>query len=199
MALIDVYPVESIPTEAWRNGGGTTRTIATGGTQWRVSLASIERNGPYSRFPGIARVSLILGGDGVTLTSSETVVQLRPWVPEAYDGDLDWDAALVDRPSIALNVMATKGRYLVDVRIVDEPVVVGPGRAAIAVALGPGCTYAEGGDAPAGDLLPGHVLVSERQDRPLLLAPRGATCGKPERCACAALATIESAPAQELS
>src|SRR5262245_19065467 len=117
MRSVDVYPIESIPSEPWRNGGGVTKTIAARDTQWRVSLASIERDGPYSRFPGISRVSLILSGEGITLKSKEAVVQLRPLLAQEYDGDADWDAKLVDGPAMALNVMSAKGRYRVNVQL----------------------------------------------------------------------------------
>ncbi|WP_321786328.1 HutD family protein [Burkholderia pyrrocinia] len=199
MALIDVCPIDSIPREAWRNGGGTTRTLATGGAQWRVSLASIDRNGPYSRFPGISRVSLILSGDGVTLTSDEAIVRLRPRVAEAYDGDVDWRAALVGGPSVALNVMTAKGRYRTTVRVMDEPVVVRPGCTAIAIALGLGYTFAEGVDTSGGNVMPGQVLVSEHHAHPLRLAPWGATVSDVGHDAYAALVTIEPAPVQQRS
>jgi len=197
MTLIDVYPVDSIAPEAWRNGGGTTRTIATGGEAWRVSLASIERNGPYSRFPGIARASLILSGAGITLMSGEAVVQLRPFAAETYDGDVAWDAALVGGPCVALNVMTAKDRYSAHVGVVDAPVVVRPGCMAIAVALGAGYTVAEDDETPGRDVGPGRVLVSEHHARPLRLVPRGVVAQRNGQNACAALVIIEPAPVQK--
>ncbi|WP_260426754.1 HutD family protein [Burkholderia sp. Bp9142] len=194
VSLIDVYPVESIPTELWRNGGGVTRTLATCGADWRVSLASIERNGPYSRFPGIDRVSLVLSGHGVTLTSNDLAVRLGPWVVEKYDGDADWHAALIDGPSLALNVMTRKDRYRASVRLVDAPIVVRPGCSAIVVAMDRGCTFAEGPDARAGDLMPGHVLVSEHHAQPLRLAPQAASADDAAREPYAVLVTIEPIP-----
>ncbi|WP_126221013.1 HutD family protein [Burkholderia vietnamiensis] len=197
MTLIDVYPVESIPPEAWRNGGGTTRTIATGGNQWRVSMASIERDGPYSRFPGVARVSMILSGAGITLTSDEDVVHLCPFAAETYDGDVAWNAALVGGPCVALNVMTAKGRYCTHISVVDAPVVVRSGCTAIAVALGTGYTAAVGDETPGRDVGPGHVLVSEHHARPLRLAPRGVAAESDGQNACAALVIIEPAPVQK--
>ncbi|MCA3800051.1 MAG: HutD family protein, partial [Burkholderia sp.] len=144
MSLIDVYPLESVAPEPWRNGGGVTRTLATGGADWRVSLASIERNGPYSRFPGIDRVSLVLSGNGVSLTGTDVVVRLVPWIAAEYDGDADWHATLIDGPSLALNVMTRKDRYRASVRLVDAPRVVRPGCSAIVVAMARGCSFAEG-------------------------------------------------------
>ncbi|WP_249189563.1 HutD/Ves family protein [Burkholderia ambifaria] len=194
VSLIAMYPIDSVPPELWRNGGGVTRTLATCGTDWRVSLASIERNGPYSRFAGIDRVSLVLSGNGVTLTGNDMDLRLRPWVVGQYDGDADWHATLIDGPSLALNVMNRKERYRASVRLVDAPLVVRPGCLAIVVAMDRGCTFAEGPDARAGDVMPGHVLVSEHHAQPLRLAPQAASAGGVAREPYAVLVTIEPIP-----
>src|SRR5215467_12821624 len=57
----------------WRNDGGRTREIAVGGADeeqfdWRVSLADIDRDGPFSGYPGYSRVISVVEGDGVELT-----------------------------------------------------------------------------------------------------------------------------------
>ncbi|WP_338639663.1 HutD family protein [Burkholderia pyrrocinia] len=188
MSLIEVYPIAAISPELWRNGGGVTRTIAAKSAQWRVSLASIERNGPFSRFPGMSRVSLILSGEGVTLSSKDTVVELRPMVARDYDGDVDWDAVLVDGPAQALNVMSAKGRYRAAARLVVEPVTVRPGCMAIVIALDEGCNFSEGPSTRTPAIVPGNVLVSEDHAYPIQLAPPVGTGGRQPY---AVLVTIE--------
>ncbi|MBN3815320.1 HutD family protein [Paraburkholderia sp. Se-20369] len=193
MSPIDVYPIHTIPPEPWRNGGGITRTIATGGAQWRVSLASIKRDGPYSRFAGMSRVSFILRGNGVKLQNRDTVVWLRPLVAEAYDGDEIWDATLIDGPTLALNVMTEKDRYRANVKLVNEPVVVQPGCAVIAIALDRGCAFAHGADAVDGAVMSGNVLVSELHALPLRLAPQFSSADSAGYEPYAVLVTIEPA------
>lgn len=58
----------------WKNGGGSTTEIAVWppGTglddfDWRISVAAITADGPFSRFAGIERSLLLLEGDGVRL------------------------------------------------------------------------------------------------------------------------------------
>ena len=58
----------------WRNGGGETLEIAAdpadaGSTafRWRVSVATVEHDGPFSRFPGVARTLVLLDGAGLRL------------------------------------------------------------------------------------------------------------------------------------
>ena len=59
----------------WRNGAGTTLEIArwpADGAEfsWRLSLASIARSGPFSAYPGYARVVALVEGAGFTLYGS---------------------------------------------------------------------------------------------------------------------------------
>lgn len=63
-------PFADLPRQRWQNDGGWTREIARGGGEawdWRISVADVEGDGPFSRFPGIERELLIVSGDGVAL------------------------------------------------------------------------------------------------------------------------------------
>jgi environmental stress-induced protein Ves len=67
----------------WRNGRGATREVAAwppGATldtfAWRVSVATIARSGPFSRFPGVARTLVLLSGTGVRLRGATTRIEL---------------------------------------------------------------------------------------------------------------------------
>lgn len=57
----------------WRNGLGWTREIhaasrgAGEGWDWRLSIAEIEADGPYSVFPGVQREQVLLAGEGLAL------------------------------------------------------------------------------------------------------------------------------------
>jgi uncharacterized protein len=57
--------------QPWRNGGGMTQELlrwpAHGDWQLRVSVARIERSGPFSRFDGVQRWFAVLSGPGVCL------------------------------------------------------------------------------------------------------------------------------------
>ena len=136
---MNVRRIESIAPERWRNGGGVTRSIASHGDDWRVSLAEVERDGPYSRFEGIARISLVLRGDGVTLQDGDDLVMLEPFEAVEYDGGANWNATLIGARVTALNVMTRAGVCRARVRAIVQPVIVGPGCAAIVVALDGAC------------------------------------------------------------
>ena len=59
----------------WKNGKGETIEIAVfpeGASvdtfDWRISMAPVASNGPFSVFPGIDRTLSILTGDGMMLS-----------------------------------------------------------------------------------------------------------------------------------
>ncbi|MGH6718333.1 MAG: HutD/Ves family protein [Alphaproteobacteria bacterium] len=58
----------------WRNGHGTTREIhvAPGPSPdrfaWRVRIATIDRPGPFSPYPGVDRTIMVIDGAGMILT-----------------------------------------------------------------------------------------------------------------------------------
>lgn len=133
--------IASIPAEPWRNGGGVTRTIATCDGQWRISMAEIDCDGPYSRFDGLTRVSLVLRGAGIVLHSGSGVVKLKPFEAVEYDGAVAWQAKLIDGPVRVLNVMSANGRFRVGVQAITDELFVRPGGTAIVVALDSPCCF----------------------------------------------------------
>lgn len=66
----------------WKNGGGSTCEVAIfppnatlDNFDWRISIATIERSGPFSTFQGVDRTLSLLDGDAVHLHfDSKTVV-----------------------------------------------------------------------------------------------------------------------------
>src|SRR5512147_1621544 len=65
-------------TMPWKNGGGRTTEIAAAprgadlaGFTWRISVAELERDGPFSAFPGVDRTLVLLAGNGMRLTGPQ--------------------------------------------------------------------------------------------------------------------------------
>lgn len=100
----------ALPPEPWKNGGGVTRTLAVDPAgRWRVSIADIDRDGPYSRFSGYDRVSVVLAGDGVMLQGEGVSVALRPREPAVFGGDALLQSTLVGGPVRVLNLFVLRG------------------------------------------------------------------------------------------
>lgn len=108
-----VIALADVPAQPWKNGGGLTRELLAWPTlaDWtvRVSVADIERDGPFSAFPGVARWFVVLEGEGVRLAFADAVrrerVQRRGDPPLAFDGAAAPACRLVDGPTRDLNLM----------------------------------------------------------------------------------------------
>jgi hypothetical protein len=104
------------PPQPWRNGGGQTRELLlwpADSDAWRlrISLARIDRNGPFSAFPGVERWFSVLEGAGVILSIDSRVLKLDAQsAPFCFDGSNPPDCSLVDGPTNDLNLMCRGGR-----------------------------------------------------------------------------------------
>jgi len=110
--------IESVPSVPWKNGGGTTRTLAShppasglDAFQWRISLAEITASGAFSSFPGIDRTILLWRGEGMVLHSPAWLDQAltEPCKPFAFRGEEEVIAALLGGTATDLNLMARRG------------------------------------------------------------------------------------------
>ena len=107
----------SLTAAPWKNGGGVTRELACFPSGagfddflWRVSIAEVHQSGPFSRFPGIDRVILLLDGGGMILHGEEgTHALTTALVPHAFRGEAQVDAELL-APSRDFNLMLRRGR-----------------------------------------------------------------------------------------
>jgi environmental stress-induced protein Ves len=111
--------------QSWKNGGGTTTELARDGVgdafAWRVSVAEIERSGPFSEFPGYERTIMLLEGSGMELTVDGRAVRLdRPLQPFVFDGAAKTTCRLLSGPSRDLNVIADRGRARARVDLVER-------------------------------------------------------------------------------
>jgi len=104
----------------WKNGGGTTTEIAvsppgatTDGFDWRISMASIQSDGGFSKFPEVDRTLSILQGNGILLSiSGGAEVQICPASePFHFPADVPAYARLSKDPVIDLNVMTRRTRF----------------------------------------------------------------------------------------
>ena len=108
------HPTQVEP-ERWANGGGWTRTLLAwpDPARWalRISVADVERAGPFSVFPGVDRWFAVLEGDGVRLAFPERTLNLRQGeAPLRFDGADAPDCTLLGGPTRDLNVMVRHAR-----------------------------------------------------------------------------------------
>lgn len=103
----------------WKNGGGETVEIAIfpekaslADFDWRVSMATVATDGPFSSFPGIDRTLSILQGKGMRLMieGRKPALMTGETAPLPFPADVATSATLVDGPIVDLNVMTRRGR-----------------------------------------------------------------------------------------
>ncbi|MDC7336936.1 HutD/Ves family protein [Streptomyces lydicus] len=110
----------------WSNGGGVTREVAAhppgagwDSFAWRVSLADVGRDGPYSPLPGVRRILTVVEGGGLELTVDGTRHLLADrYRPFAFPGGAATDCRLLAGPVVNLNVMLRDGRAAATVETV---------------------------------------------------------------------------------
>ncbi|MBK7003876.1 MAG: HutD family protein [Burkholderiales bacterium] len=117
--IIHLTDVAATP---WRNGGGVTRELAVwppqGEWAWRMSVAEVDRSGPFSRFEGMERWLAVLQGKGVQLDVGVGPRALQPGpnvrtltaadAPFYFDGEANTYCHLRDGPSQDFNLMVRK-------------------------------------------------------------------------------------------
>ena len=121
----------------WKNGGGHTTEIAVhpvDGTidtfDWRISIAEVAADGPFSRFPGVDRILVLLSGAGMRLAGNAHAAELRaPFEPYSFSGDDAISCSLVDGPVRDFNLMSRRGRMQGHIEVVrDEAARIAPAR-----------------------------------------------------------------------
>jgi environmental stress-induced protein Ves len=116
---IERFDLRHIAPQPWKNGAGLTREIALaespiGGFDWRISLAEVERDAPFSAFPGIDRCIVLLRGAGMRLRSADGLIDRKlteQLAPFHFAGDGVLDATLVEGPCSDFNVMTRRGAF----------------------------------------------------------------------------------------
>ena len=117
-----VIPSYEYQRTRWRNGGGWTREIhaepGDGGADWdwRLSIAEVQADGPFSAFPGIDRELVLLAGEGMRLHAegAGSVELVPPYGRHRFAGETAVHAELIAGPTQDFNLMWRRERYVAD-------------------------------------------------------------------------------------
>ena len=142
----------------WKNGAGWTSEILkihdseerdTNDWAWRLSIAEIEADAPFSAFPGVDRELVLLSGNGLRLRFDDGEVRTLqpPHDRHAFAGERALLGELLDGPTRDFNLMWKRAR--VDARLWVRPLV------------GPMVVFVEPGQAWALHLVAGHARFAD--------------------------------------
>lgn len=103
----------------WANGLGTTAVIArspeTDHWAWRLSLADVVNDGPFSSLPGIDRWIAVARGGRMALQAGAPDEFMSTVLDEthgavSFSGDGDTSCRVLDGPLVDVNLMLRRGR-----------------------------------------------------------------------------------------
>lgn len=122
------FDLQRIAPQPWKNGAGLTREIAVAcnattepGFDWRLSVAEVARDAPFSAFTGVDRCIVLLRGAGLLLRGgdgNDSTLEHRldtRFKPFHFAGDAPLHATLLGGASNDFNVMVRRGAWRAEV------------------------------------------------------------------------------------
>lgn len=123
--MIELIRARDYREQPWKNGGGLTREIAVAFSDednqrvlWRVSLATIDRDGPFSEYRGYDRTIVALDTEAVELEVEGKQVVLERWQPHEFRGEARVACRLRGGATRDLNIMTLRDAFVHDVEVV---------------------------------------------------------------------------------
>jgi environmental stress-induced protein Ves len=125
---MDVIRAADCRVMPWKNGGGSTTEIAIyppaselDEFHWRVSMATVGSDGPFSPFPNIDRTLTVLEGAGIDLFigTDAPVTLTTDSPPFDFPGDVPTVATLLEGEIRDFNVMSHRDHSAHSVKRVE--------------------------------------------------------------------------------
>jgi uncharacterized protein len=106
----DLRWLYNAPEQRWKNGGGHTRELLAAppgdSWRWRISVAEVHADGPFSPYPGVERWIALVEGAGIELDfGGHTQRRLEGHTPLRFDGARAPSCRLIAGPTSDLNLM----------------------------------------------------------------------------------------------
>lgn len=112
-------------TVPWKNGGGITHEVAKakvgGKLQWRLSLAEVDSDEPFSLFPGLARILTVIDGEGMDLRDASAAIahDVPPLTPVHFSGDDQLHGILRSGKCLDFNLIYDPQRFSGSMQVVS--------------------------------------------------------------------------------
>ncbi len=127
--MLRIIPQSEFKEGRWRNGQGVSWEIASHQEEgaadfsWRFAKARIDNDVPFSIYPGMDRIFMMLEGGGMDLefADGKTLHVHEKFVPHEFSCDVPLVCKLRGGPSMDLNLFAARGEWRAecDVVVID--------------------------------------------------------------------------------
>lgn len=120
---IDVITPAHWQTQRWQNGGGITHQLCreddADGMLWRLSIAEVASDGPFSRFDNIDRIIMLLTGEGFSLqgVGANPHVLDIPLIPFSFAGETAIHCSLINGSVRDFNLMTRRAAVQADLQV----------------------------------------------------------------------------------
>jgi environmental stress-induced protein Ves len=109
----------------WANGRGTSYEIASdrneaGEWTWRLAMAPVNEDGPFSRIECVNRSLAVVDGAGMLLSVDRKKLQCLPMQVVRFRGDAITEATLTDGPIMDINLMVRRKEADGEMAIISE-------------------------------------------------------------------------------
>jgi len=140
----------------WANGRGTSYEVARGGGDpwsWRVAIAPVVEDGPFSTLPGVDRWLVVLDDAPIVLAIDGTECVAHMGEVVAFTGESQVTAALPSGPTRDCGLMVRRGAATGAMQVVGPGTISG----SMLVAVGDAVVQVDGTDVrlECGDALIG--------------------------------------------
>ena len=129
---VAVLNPDQFKTQPWKNGRGTTHevmieppeaTVETGFV-YRLSIADVKVDAPFSEFPGCDRTMVVFDGMGMILEfPMGRREQVEPFGVFRFPGEVPCTGKLIDGPVSDLNAMSHRFKARHSARVIDVDAV----------------------------------------------------------------------------
>jgi environmental stress-induced protein Ves len=125
--MIQFIPQSSLVEGRWRNGQGVSWEIASfkkegaADFSWRFAKARIDNDVPFSIYPGMDRIFMMIEGRGMDLEfEGGKVLQVHEkFVPHVFSCDVPLVCKLRGGPSLDLNLFTVSGAYRAECEVMN--------------------------------------------------------------------------------
>jgi environmental stress-induced protein Ves len=99
----------------WKNGAGTTTTIAEQNSVWQFGRTPIAASGPFSDYTGFDRLQVLVAGRGLVLKAPDGEIDVRvPFKPVRFTGETKIESKLEAGPVEVVNLIGARAVVSLD-------------------------------------------------------------------------------------